>query len=106
MSPYDDAAEAVLVPDIFVENLEGDTVYPLWWLNHMDDLPSAGDTRDTAIETILDCESSNQEPPEEIPSKLIDAWVTEKRSREYLNDEMDKLDLDAIYFAAAYKDEE
>lgn len=35
---------------------------------------------------------------------MKDAWSTEKRSREYLNDDMDKIDLDTVYYAAAYKD--
>ena len=36
------------------------------------------------------------------PERLLDAWDTEKRSREYLNSEMDKFDLDNVYFGHAY----
>ena len=42
-------------------------------------------------------------PPEGVPGRLIDSWARNERSREYLNDEIDKFDLDRFYYSTAYK---
>ncbi|KAL3936308.1 MAG: hypothetical protein SGARI_002609 [Bacillariaceae sp.] len=101
---YDDpAASGLLVPAIYSMNHE---VCGLDWMSEMEWFALSSDTRDKAIETIIDCASTDETPPPGVPAKLFDAWVTEKRSREYLNDELDKIDLDAIYYSAAYKQED
>jgi hypothetical protein len=41
---------------------------------------------------------------EGVPRLLLISWDTEKRSREYLNSEMDAYDLDNIYYGHAYVD--
>jgi hypothetical protein len=41
--------------------------------------------------------------PEGLPRHLEDAWVLEKRSREYRNLHIDKFDLDNVYYSEAYK---
>jgi len=44
---------------------------------------------------------------ERVPDRLLDAWDTDKRSREYPNAQsMDKFDLDNLYYAHAYVNEE
>jgi hypothetical protein len=96
-SGYDALPEELLVPEFYANH---DLPLQVDWYTF--DFPIAQHTRDQAIETIIHCR--NQEPPEGIPRKMKDAWSTEKRSREYLNDDMDKIDLDTVYYAAAYKD--
>ena len=88
----------IIIPNIYGEEIGND--YPTqyqWWFH---DFSNASLTRDTAIETIINC--TDQEVPEIIPRRLDDAWVIEKRSREYLNDQMDKFDIDGIYYGYVY----
>ena len=96
---YDDGIyQEVLVPEIYGD--DGGSPVSFQWLYL--DFASASETRDTAIETIINC--TDQEVPGNIPRKLIDAWVVEKRSREYLNDQMDKIDVDTVYYGFIYDD--
>lgn len=60
---------------------------------------SPGTTND-AWEEIVD---GGTNVPAELPRRLLDAWVTKKRSREYMNAQMDKLDLDNTYYSEVYK---
>jgi hypothetical protein len=92
----------LIVPEVYYP--DGVETGPGNWNAEMWDIPLAEATRDNAIDTIENC--VNQEVPEGITPRLVDAWKTEKVSREYLNDEMDKFDLDKIYYSAAYKDRE
>jgi hypothetical protein len=69
------------------------------WFQH--EFTFSSITRDGAIETILDC-TNQDNVPECIPHKLEDAWILEKRSREYLNDLMEKVDVDTIYYSPIY----
>ncbi|MGK3760076.1 MAG: hypothetical protein ACI8RD_012393, partial [Bacillariaceae sp.] len=45
---------------------------------------------------------TDEDISENIPRRLDDAWETNKRSREYLNDQMDKIDVDTVYDGSAY----
>lgn len=100
ISGYDDLPSELLVPEVYSGN--GDRPSQLeWW---MWDLPTTQHSRNKAIDIIIHCKHQN--PPDGIPRQMSDAWSTEKRSREYLNDEMDKIDLDTIYYSEAYIDEE
>jgi hypothetical protein len=69
-----------------------------WYVHEFED---SSMTRDVAIETILDC-TNQDNVPERIPRKLEDAWMLKKRSREYLNDVMEKVNVDAIYYSPIY----
>ena len=64
--------------------------------------PVSQESRDQAWKEILD---AGENHPKGVHRRLIDAWDTDKRSREYLNGKMEKYDLDNVYYAAAYKEE-
>ena len=94
----------------FPDNLLVPSVYPYFstaW--YCEDLPRSSETRDAAIEEIVnfpdddDDEEGDTHDPPELPRRLADAWVREKRSREYLNDELDQIDRDTVYYAGAYR---
>ena len=99
---YDDhgITQEVLVPEIYGE--DGRSPASLQWGYFRYSFAFASETRDAAIETIINC--TDQEVPGNIPRKLIDAWMVEKRSREYLNDQMDKIDVDTVYYGFIYDD--
>ena len=99
---YDDGGitQEVLVPEIYGE--DGNAPASFEWLDVHIYFDNASETRDAAIETIINC--TEQEVPGNIPRKLIDAWMVEKRSREYLNDQMDKIDVDTVYYGFIYDD--
>lgn len=99
ISGYDDLPSELLVPEVY--NRNGDQPSQSEW--YMWDLPTTQHSRNMAIDIIIHCKY--QVPPDGIPRQMSDAWSTEKRSREYLNDEMDKIDLDTIYYSEAYVDE-
>lgn len=94
---YGSVSQEVLVPKIY-----GNAPASFEWLDVHIYFDNASETRDAAIETIINC--TDQEVPGNIPRKLIDAWVVEKRSREYLNDQMDKIDVDTVYYGFIYND--
>ena len=98
---YDDDGSntPVLVPSVYnVDGLEGPD--PWIWIGRV--FPLSRDSRDSAWEEILD---SGKDPPGTLHRRLLDAWDTSKRSREYVNGDMDKHDLDNLYYAHAYRDE-
>lgn len=92
---YNDATD-VLVPSVY-----GVEPRPVDW-TYDDNFPLSRHSRDNAWEEIVD---AGEEHPERVARRLVDAWETEKRSREYLNGTMDKFDLDNLYYSKAYKDE-
>ena len=70
------------------------------WYDWLCSFPySDGEIRNEAWNEILDYENA----PEALPRRLLDAWDTGKRSREYLNGEMDSFDLNSIYYSEAYR---
>lgn len=65
---------------------------------------TALNTRDSAWNEIENG-PPNTEDDENVfgfPNRLVDAWETEKRSREYLNSDIDVFDRDNIYYGHAY----
>lgn len=97
---YDDEnLDDILVPAIYGSYQEMGEPSKWQWFVHAFDVSSI--TRDAAIETILDC-TNQDNVPDCIPRKLEDAWMLEKRSREYLNDVMEKVDVDTIYYSPIY----
>ena len=94
-----DHAQKVVVPAVY-EDGGGDIDW--LWLHHLSTL-RARDTRDEAWEEILD---AGEDHPTSVKRCLIDAWDTEKRSREYLNSHMSKYDLDNLYYSKAYNEDE
>lgn len=71
---------------------------PSLWLQNPG-LPNARESRDEAWQEI---EDAGENVPQSVPRLLRDAWDTSKRSREYLNGQMDKYDLDNFYYGTAY----
>jgi len=98
---YDDEIEAVLIPNVYCH---ADNDHPEQWQWWEHDFEHSSETRDEAIRTIMYC--TDQDVPDGIPRRLKDAWNTEKRSREYLNDEMDKIDVDTVYYASMFDDDD
>jgi hypothetical protein len=90
----DDLEAGVLLPSVYGD--PSSDWHPLF----EDDLGGANDTRDGAWAVI---EDASNEPVNDVPHLLLVAWDHEKKSREYLNSTMDKLDLDNIYYDQAYE---
>ncbi|KAG7349833.1 BTB/POZ domain containing protein [Nitzschia inconspicua] len=82
-SGYDDLPDELLVPEVYGF---GDDPSQYFWYDV--ELPVDQHTRTSALETIIHCKYQN--PPEGIPRKMKDAWSTDKRSREYLNDDLEQ----------------
>ena len=95
----------VIVPQVFGE--DEDNAYPLMWRSgYVWDgmFPMASEIRDRAWEGIENAEQEDddEELPNGIPCSLIDAWQSEKKSREYLNAKMERIDLDSLYYRHVY----
>jgi hypothetical protein len=94
---YDDATD-VIVPSIYPGKM------PMFWTyTNENEYPLSHSSRDEAWEEIVDA-GHDDERPDFLERRLIDAWDTEKRSREYLNGRMDQYDLTNVYYSHAYKD--
>jgi len=102
-SSYDDESGGVIVPSMIGTGVRWTST--VWSGFDRDDhfypLASTG-TRDQLWSDIEDA-GGTIAAVARIPDRLADAWVTMKRSREYINAEsMDKFDLDNLYYAHAY----
>ena len=96
---YDDVDDGVIIPTVY--GADGEPTALMWFAyvgGQPDDFPLARDCREEAWNDIRSAPSE----VEGVPTRLLDAWDREKRSREYLNSEMDKFDLDNIYYGHAY----
>jgi len=98
---YGHMDDGVIIPEVYKAE---DPLYAFMWLwgTRSDEtpVPLARDCAEGAWNAIV---SAGELAPQGVPSQLADAWDTEKCSREYLNSEMDKFDLDNIYYGHAYK---
>ena len=95
---YEECGVDVIVPS----SMCGDDNRPsgIMWYDHYCHFPFSDEqTRNLAWNEILYYEDA----PEALPRRLVDAWDTGKRSREYLNGEMDSFDLNSIYYSEAYR---
>ena len=103
---YDEDIENVLIPVVYTHEDHPNPAQWQWW-EHDLSFEISLVTREKAIATILNCpvDDDEQTCPDNVPHKLLDAWNTEKRSREYLNDEMDKVDVDTVYYSSIYDDD-
>ena len=98
---YDcDAKAYVVVPSVYRNALRWFSYYN--FINSPD-FPITPESRIQAWQGILD---AGEDHPKNVDRLLHDCWDTSKRSREYLNAQMDKYDLDNIYYAEAYRMEE
>ena len=94
---YDELGVDVIVPFIMHSSH-----FPsgIMWYDHRCDFPASDeDTRNDAWNEIMVCEDA----PGSLPRYLSQAWDTSKRSREYLNAEIDSFDLNSIYYSEAYR---
>jgi len=94
---YNELGLDVIIPSIILSVL-----FPtgaMWYDYHCDFPVSDDQTRSDAWNDILDCEIA----PGALPRYLSEAWDTSKRSREYLNAEIDSFDLNSIYYSEAYR---
>ncbi|CAB9498535.1 SH3KBP1-binding protein 1 [Seminavis robusta] len=96
----DHEGHRVLVPSVYGHS-GYETSDPWLWIE-WGEFPVAGDSRDEAWEEILD---GGEDAPKAVPRYLADAWDTGKRSREYMNGQQDKYDLDNLYYSKACKDD-
>jgi len=72
-----------------------------FWHDYSHEFPVSNErTRNEAWSEILDYENA----PGSLSRYLLDAWDTDKRSREYLNAEMDSFDLNNVYYSHAYRE--
>ena len=95
---YEECGVDVIVPDIMCR--DGNRPSGIMWYDHYCHFPFSDEqTRNLAWNEMLDYEDA----PEALPRRLVDAWDTGKRSREYLNGEMDSFDLNSIYYSEAYR---
>ena len=104
---YEDGKGNVFLPGRYRRHITGPDVYyrdwyqTLRWRSCL--VPTAEETRDAAWDGI---ENADDYVPDGVTRRLVDAWETEKRSREYLNlVGMKKVDLDNVYYGHAYKQE-
>ena len=103
---YDELGADVIVPPVMytwrdnrrVANGRG--LCGVLWCDYQCDFPlSSEEIRNEAWDEILYFENA----PGTLPRYLSDAWNTSKRSREYLNAEMDTFNLNSFYYSEAYK---
>lgn len=95
-SGYIEQINSVIVPSVYGEPGPNNMIWH-------DDMarPTARDSRDEAWEEIR---NAGPVVPAGLPLLLRNSWQMEKTSREYINAEMDKFDLDNIYYGHAYAD--
>ena len=96
---YDTIDSSVLVPSFY------STFGALDWripMHNEISFPEDDESHGAVWQQILDA-SESENVPDNIPKKLEDAWMKEKQSREYLNGQMDKFDLDNLYYNEAYR---
>ena len=94
---YDEFEEDVIVPPVLCED-------PCFvnWFDYQGNFPlMTNEIREQAWNQIENAVGI-EDLPASVPKRLSEAWDTKKHSREYLNADMDKLDLDAIYYEHAY----
>jgi hypothetical protein len=100
---YTQGERKVIVPHVYRRG--GNALHPAWflWCKSLagDFIPISSTSRDDAWEEICDWPD---DPLDGVAKRLIDAWDTRKRSREYLNDEMDKYDVDNVYYGQVSKE--
>lgn len=104
MSGYDDPIDDVIVPSVYVEHFQDDFATGWMWYEYSVVFPPSIDTRDSAWEEIVDVgpESPDEESTNNVPRRLEDSWDRTKRSREYLNSQVDKFDLNNSFYAEAF----
>lgn len=93
----DALVQHLLVPSVYItdhDRLDWELIY--------EEIEISRETRDSAWAEILD---GGEGHPKLVPRCLLDAWDTSKRSREYLNSQMDKYDLDNLYYSKAYNED-
>jgi len=101
----ENAIEAVIIPRVYGNGQEPQA--SMWHIGagggRVSCFPTSSLIRDGAWAAIEDATGSAA-AVERVPDRLIDAWQTDKRSREYLNAQcMDKFSLDNQYYNHAYK---
>lgn len=96
---YDDPRSSLVIPRMFQNP---SFLYPTLAIYHSH-FPVSPESRIRAWADIVD---AGENHPKSVDRRLIDAWDTSKRSREYLNGQMDKFDLDYLYYSKAYYDDE
>ena len=72
------------------------------WGGRIDDIPPMWPESRTLLVWNDIAETSPEASVVGIPDHLVDAWETEKRSREYLNGTMDPCDVHNIYYSHTY----
>jgi hypothetical protein len=96
---YDDFPDTIIVPSVYGDG-EREVSH---WFDYVGDsstFPPAGAIRDEAWEEIA---SAGGNLSDGSPPRLTESWDPEKRSREYINANMDTFDLDNIYYDHAYE---
>ena len=97
----DQIKKSLILPPVYCEDREY-LLHHLWkadaWRD-LEDFPVAEQIRDQAWATI---EDAGENAAEGMPRLLVESWTNEKTSREYLNDKMEKVDVDTIYYDHAY----
>lgn len=98
---FENGDEALIVPEVYGSSSRPYGLAMIWWWGFPDDFPEASRCRDSAWNDIVHAPGR---VPEGIPALLIDSWDTEKRSREYLNADMDAFDRDNVYYGHGYEE--
>jgi hypothetical protein len=62
----------------------------------------ARDIRDQAWDCIADSSGDEATQGAKLPAQLVNAWQSDQRTRAYFNAQMDKIDLDTLYYNHAY----
>ena len=89
------------VGQLLIPSCYGEVEEFYWWFP-ADNFPIARESRDPAWQEIENG-GENANVPENVPQKLMDAWELHKRSREFLNSQTDKHELDNIYYSYAFE---
>jgi hypothetical protein len=106
MGGYDDLGRLkVIVPSVYSGGIGGPSGNA-WWFGDESFFPIARFCRDGAWNDSERADESDENiAVEGIPDRLLDAWDFGQRSREYLNADMDKADLDNLYYGYVYEHE-
>ena len=95
---YDGLGVDVIFPSCMC--IQDNEVTGTLWHDYSREFPrSSEELRNEAWDEIL----FSADAPESLAPRLLNAWDTDKRSREYLNAKIDSFDLNNVYYSHAFK---
>lgn len=99
---YEADDQPVLVPAVYKQGLASASLGAIWMIGTIEHFPLSESSRAVAWAEILD--AGDDWDNAQVTRRLHDAWDMGRRSREYLNAEVEQARLESIYYQEAYRD--